>query len=86
MKVVCIHCNKEKKGIQTSICNHCGRFGKTDRELAMIWWNNLYNTQLETYCKKYFCEKYHGNMRTYESLTGSEIEKIWNIEKLLDNK
>jgi hypothetical protein len=86
MKVVCIHCNKEKKGIQTSICNHCGRFGKTDRELAMIWWNNLSDISIQMPSKSYLCEKYHGNMRIHKSLTGSEIEKIWNIEKLLDNK
>ncbi len=27
-KVICSWCNRPKAGVQTGICEHCGRFGK----------------------------------------------------------
>ena len=73
-------CGKEKEGVQTGICNHCGRFGKTNRELALEWWNNHSNDW-----KRRRTDDYFGYMeRLYKSLTDQEIEEIWKQIKIIN--
>jgi len=72
MKTICNRCNKEKEGIQTGLCNNCGKFGKTDRELAIEWWNSLGDNIGE------IADKYN---RGCETITNKQIEEIWIREK-----
>ena len=49
---------------------------KTSREIAMAWWNDLkYPSVKET-----ICDKYH-SFRHWMTLTGREIEEMYNKEK-----
>lgn len=55
----------------------------TNRKKAMQWWNSLpdYATTNVLHGGKHgLCTHYHQS-RTWQSLTGREIEKIWNYEK-----
>lgn len=70
----CNYCNKEKEGIQTGLCNHCGKFGKRDQELALEWWNKLPKSFRIAFC----AENYR--KRGKSSLTDSKIEEIWSNE------
>lgn len=49
---------------------------KSDREKAIEWWNKK-NPYDEQHSLK---DKYYGENRTVNSLTGSEIEQIWRKE------
>lgn len=47
----------------------------SNRESAMLWWNNLSNLT-----KSYICDansKYLGTYRRWETLTGREIEYLY---------
>lgn len=33
--VICDHCGQPKRGVKTGLCNHCGRFGKSENEDAL---------------------------------------------------
>jgi hypothetical protein len=66
-----------------SICNYNGMCNgkvvpfETTRQMAMSWWNKLkYDSpaHLEFYAKKHFD-------RPWNTLTGREVEIIWNNEK-----
>lgn len=53
----------------------------TTREIAMEWWNNLPDYATEnvlTAGKHGLCFNYFKS-RTWQSLTGREIEKIYNL-------
>jgi hypothetical protein len=55
----------------------------TNRKKAMQWWNSLpdYTTRDVLHGGKHgLCTHYYQS-RTWQSLTGREIEKIWNYEK-----
>ena len=73
VREICNWCYKPKNGVQTGLCNHCGRFGKTDRELSMGWWNNLPDTTT----KQNLCNKMYPD-RMESSLTGREIQILWD--------
>ena len=73
--VVCNLCGREKEGIKTGLCNHCGRFGLTDRELAMRWWNPLSSEEKTRICE--INRQYVGYPRRWETLTGYEIHNLW---------
>lgn len=53
---------------------------KTQRELAMVWWNNLSSLSKTQLCDT----NTHlvGSVRRYETLTGNEIELIYKIKHL----
>ena len=51
---------------------------KSNREKALAWWNELKGTEKVVLMNKSNVEAY----RTSESLTGSEIEKIWVAQGL----
>lgn len=72
-QVICNQCNQPKEGRAEGLCNHCGRFGKTSRQLAMAWWNNL----PESIVQQDFTNRYYPE-RHWKSLTGREIEKIFD--------
>lgn len=36
--VICNQCGKDKDGIVTGLCNHCGKFGQTNN----VFWNIKY--------------------------------------------
>lgn len=76
---ICNQCGKNKEGVQTGLCIHCGRFGKTNRQLALSWIYSLDIDEQTDLCIKYndIC---HLHGRLVSSLTGSEIEKIWKQE------
>ena len=78
MGTICNLCGKEKEGIQTGLCNHCGRFGKTDRELALEWWNTLPRYDMDKECKEIYAQRYY--QRSAGLITGLEIEEIWKKE------
>lgn len=78
MKIICNICGKEKEGVQTGLCSHCGKFGKTDMEIAMFWWNNLSSLAKTQMCDTH-TEILFG-VRRWETLSGSEIEKIYNCK------
>lgn len=48
---------------------------KSNRELALEWWNNLTSFQ-----RSYFKDLHFDNQRSLSTLTGREIEEIWNKE------
>jgi hypothetical protein len=50
---------------------------KSNRELAIEWWENLNASAKEAYCISYRWEKYGERSENFHSLTGSEIEFIW---------
>lgn len=56
-----------------------------DRTKAMQWWNSQPDYITDTInkvlhgCKHGLCTNYYQS-RTWQSLTGREIEKIWNAE------
>lgn len=52
-KVICNHCNKEKRGVQTGVCNHCGRFGLSDHDIAKRWFLSLSDEEQLSLKKKY---------------------------------
>jgi ribosomal protein L37E len=70
-KETCNHCNKEKNGVQTGLCNHCGRFGKNNRELALEWWNNLPTWGISS--KEYYMGLHYSD----DNVTDERIEEIW---------
>jgi hypothetical protein len=74
-QVICNQCNLPKEGRAEGLCNHCGRFGKTNRQLAMSWWNNLASLQKTQKCDTN--TELLGSIRRWETLTGREIEKIF---------
>jgi len=76
--IICNNCYKEKEGVQTGVCNHCGKFGKTNRELAMNWWNNLISARKTEICD--INTWLVGSIRRHETLTGNEIEQLFNKE------
>lgn len=44
--VICNQCGKDKDGIVTGLCNHCGKFGQTNvhnirTEIINKWWDRL---------------------------------------------
>lgn len=51
----------------------------TNREKALIWWNNLEVIKQMQFCHKYFSTPQ--NLRLHKTLTGSEIEQIWIKEQ-----
>lgn len=53
----------------------------TTREQAMQWWNNLKLTEKVVVMNRSGIEYY----RSSDSLTGSEIEKIWRKETKTEN-
>jgi hypothetical protein len=53
---------------------------KSTRELAIEWWDNLSDISIQMPSKSHLCKLYHGDMRIHKSLTGREIEEIWNRE------
>lgn len=79
--VTCNWCQKPKKGLETGLCEHCHRFGISDRQKALTWWNGLSRYSHES-CdsKESLCNKYHPE-RFFNTLTGREIEEIWKKEK-----
>jgi hypothetical protein len=52
---------------------------KNSRETAMIWWNNISSSHKNQLCSKY-SDFLIGSPRPWKTLTGSEIESIWNLE------
>lgn len=52
----------------------------TKREIAMEWWNRLRSTNLGngTKDKGYYAHKWSGSIRMWQTLTGREIEEIFN--------
>lgn len=52
----------------------------TTRQQAMLWWNNLASLRKTQICDTN--TELIGSIRRWETLTGSEIEKIWenNLE------
>ena len=53
---------------------------KDSRERAMQWWNNISSNYRIQLCSKY-SDFLIGSPRQWKTLTGSEIESIWNLEK-----
>lgn len=62
------------------ICNQCGKFGFTNRELAMKWWNNLVSPQKTQICDTH--TELIGSIRRWETLTGREIELLWKLNSI----
>lgn len=81
---ICNICGKEKNGVSTGLCNHCGRFGKRTRELALEWWASLNEeTQIDLqYQYKSPCR----HPLNAVGLTGREIEEIWKNELPLEER
>ena len=53
---------------------------KTTREKAIQWWNNLPDFGKNVrFGKDEFTIKFYGS-RTFQSLTGREIEHIWKMK------
>lgn len=50
----------------------------SDRQIAMTWFNNKASLEKTRLCDNY--TEIVGKVRRYETLTGSEIEKIWRLE------
>lgn len=70
-KIICNQCGKEKEGTQVGLCSQCGRFGKTNRELALKWWYELGDGIGE------MADKYHKGCETIQQF---QIEEIWEKE------
>ena len=51
---------------------------ETDRELALEWWNNISDFGKMTLIRM------HNLVTNMHSITGREIEEIWNKEKVID--
>lgn len=49
----------------------------TSRDNAMAWWNNMLSAQKTRLCDTN--TEIVGHVRRWETLTGSEIEKMYNI-------
>jgi hypothetical protein len=69
-KITCWYCGTEKK-VQTGICEKCGKFGKTNREIALYWWKSLEIYQQMNFANNYFTKDDSCN------LTDNEIEEIY---------
>jgi hypothetical protein len=74
---ICNMCGSFKTGTQEGLCSNCGRFGKTNRELALEWWNSFYYHTKE--CQA-LTDEYFDTARHFDTLTGMEIEQIWKRE------
>ena len=75
-KIICNQCNLPKNGIQTGFCNHCGKFGKTNRELSLQWWRDLDSPSQLKYWRGYQGITFTPS-HSPEQLTGREIQVIW---------
>jgi len=51
----------------------------SDRHIAMSWWNNLNSATKTSICDT--TTELIGSMRSWETLTGSEIEKLYKLNK-----
>jgi hypothetical protein len=71
MSITCNRCNKEKNGIQTGLCEHCGKFGKTDFELAQEWWYELDVIKQISLTRNYL------DIDSCDNLNRFEIHLIW---------
>ena len=55
---------------------------ESTREQAITWWDSLSDISIQMPSKSHLCKVYHGDMRIHKSLTGREIEEIYNKEVL----
>lgn len=92
-KVICNWCNKLKNGVSTGLCNHCGRFGKTESELKRVFnpkrgrqdllLNLLYNIVNNKHVQEHFdwnaIKAQKGASLSIEQAV-SEYDKIWKEE------
>mgnify|MGYP000940733512 CR=1 FL=1 len=53
---------------------------KSDRELALEWWNNLDDSMKMNLCRIHFSMRSVSGISVIKSLTGREIEQIWRKE------
>jgi ribosomal protein L37E len=80
-RVICNQCGKPKNGVQTELCNHCGRFGKNNTELAKAWWNHY--VLIENY-RNYLARKYF--KKAAKELNSQQILIIWQEQFLYPDK